>query len=145
MSGKRPTYSNLKNEISVFLVVFGLIILRYNRHETLIRSDALHQPVLILGVMHILIGVCLAVTSKKLFAVLGAILGTLYAVFYLVLEFSVLRSIPPANLLHLLVCVIPIILWIRVFALLKLQPVTEAVAQDACSEQGDESQAELRE
>ena len=128
MSDKKPTYSSLKKEISAFLIIFGLFLGYVSRGE-LNESVPLNSVIFILAVMHMLAGVWLAATSNKLFAVLGAIAGTLHGVLLLVFGFFVSRYLL-ANMVNLLTCVIPVVLWIRVSIFLRLEPEREEHLQD---------------
>ena len=83
----------LKKEVGIFLLFLGLILaavgywsynaLKGNPHDLFgfRRNVALGLPMLLLGALHLLAGVLLLATSKKLWAIVGASASTLMAVF----------------------------------------------------------------
>ena len=128
----RNSYAKLKKEIIVFLIFLGVLLggagyfaftgLRDNPHQLwgLDRHIAIGLPLLIIAVLHIVSGVCLGITSKKIFAILGALAGTILALFYFAFMISATGE-PPINLVSAVVVAIPLMLWSRVSMFLKVQ------------------------
>ncbi|MGF1453412.1 MAG: hypothetical protein ACFB21_15225 [Opitutales bacterium] len=128
----KNSYAKVRKEIIVFLVFLGVLIgaagyfaftgLRDNPHQLwgLDRHIAIGVPTLIIAVLHIGFGVCLGITSKKIFAILGALAGTILALFYFVFMISATGK-PPINLVSAVVVAIPLVLWSRVSTFLKAQ------------------------
>lgn len=128
----RPTTDSnkLKKEIGVFLLFLGVILtavgfwsygaLKENPHDLfgLPRNVVLGIPTLGLGVLHLLSGVLLLLTSKKIWAIIGATASTLMALFYLTFFVAATGKLP-LNLVSALIVFIPIGMWTRTHAFLR--------------------------
>jgi|SRR5688572_13961668 len=116
--------NKLKKEIGGFLLFLGVILtaVGYWSYSALIlgnphlfgfsRNIALGVPMLLLGILHLLAGVLLVVTSKKIWAIVGAIASTLMALFYFTF-FVVATGKLPLNLITALIVIVPIGVWAR--------------------------------
>ena len=126
----KNSYPRLKKEITVFLIMIGVLIgavgyyaftgLRDNPNPLwgLDRHLAIGVPLLIIGLLHVASGACLAMTSRAVFAVLGGLFGTMFALFYFGFMISATGRFP-INLISGVVIAVPLVLWSRVFAFLK--------------------------
>jgi hypothetical protein len=74
--------------------------------------------VLLLGILHVLAGVLLFVTSKKMWAIVGAIASTLMALFYFTFFVAATGKLP-LNLISALILIIPIGVWARTHVFLR--------------------------
>jgi hypothetical protein len=125
-----PDSNKLKKEIGGFLLFLGVILtavgywaynaLKGNPHDLfgLSRNVALGAPVLLLGILHVLAGVLLFVTSKKMWAIVGAIASTLMALFYFTFFVAATGKLP-LNLISALILIIPIGVWARTHVFLR--------------------------
>jgi hypothetical protein len=76
------------------------------------RHLAIGVPLAIVAALHLLSGALLALSRAAMFALGGAIVSTLFAVFYFVFMISATGT-PPINLISLVVIAIPILVWGR--------------------------------
>lgn len=85
------------------------------------RHIALGVPMLAFGLLHVLSGVGLAITSRKAFAIAGSLATTLFVLGYFAFMISVTGELP-INLISLVFVAVVIVVWARLLAFLKATP-----------------------
>lgn len=146
-SDKTP-YAKLKKEITVFLIFMGVLIgiggyfsftgLRGNPHPLwgFERHIALGVPMLVLALALIASGVCFAKTSRKIFAIAGALATTLFVLGYFALMISVTGAVP-INLISVVLVAVVVVVWSRVVIFPKTEPV-EGLADQPTADPGSD-------
>lgn len=117
-------FNKLKKEIGVFLIFFGVVVtvVGYWACRALdgdMRKFIFGVPSVALGILHLSAGVLLFVTSRKVWAIVGASATTLVVLLLLAFMLVTTGGIP-LNLVTALIVVIPVGVWVRTSVFLKM-------------------------